>query len=642
MIKIIHILLLLAILVGLGSCYKEEHFSIPGPYWDDTPIPDTLPFPFDSTRMTGEYLIKDGKVDFSKITTNGYSDFVPAMGDTLSWFQGDGFYGSVQHYNFYPLNTQDHLGRNANSYQNVGFGTRTFLETGPGKQFYVYAKMSFTYLKGTAPWFWFGAGELGNGFTKRTIAGFDGGSGFNGFPIFFANFSGTLVNSTTAWPNCIELYGPDEPFEMEIVVVDYFAYFKINGRTVWVYNLEHTNNAVPLYMVPWRNSVKFYDLYIEGDTHELPMATWQNEKAYAGAQDDQVYVNSQVPSLVQAANGDVLLLAEGHAKSRVLVADQAKAAIRSNSSAIVMKRSQDGGITWSDLTTIVGGPDQASVNLKPVTVRDINGGIHLFYTVDNTGYLGGSYSIFHKVSSDNGHSWSEPVEIFVPLTDYTVTTLSGHGLRTSAGRLVIPLSCVKSDQNTVATLYSDDEGASWQCGAVVPNKDVRGANLVELSDSRLMLILSHNAVETPITAKRKISYSTDGGITWAATVYSNGLSYPDGVGGYGYRWPGCAVKTADGKLVHFTPLGQSGSDFNSDPYKVNNPPTVGKGIYVTTSTDEGQTWSARQNMFTLQTYNGYNFYSGNMDAICLDDGSILCVTEGGVKIATEGLVAFKK
>lgn len=625
--KIKYILFVAIAIFTFSSCYKEQHFTLPGNPEDDVIVPDTLPFPFDENRQAGVYLIKEGKVDYSKVVLKGFSDFSPEFGDSVAWYQGDGFYGSVQHKNIYSGQASENYGNNANSFMYVGLVGKQFLELGPGKNYYIYAKMSYTYMAGTAPWFFFG----GTSFAKRHAVGFDGGNGFAGYPVFFANFAGQLVQPTN-WPSCTELYRPDEPFEMEIAIVDYYAYFRVNKRVIWVYNLPHDVCANPMQLLTWRNSVKFYDLYIEGNHHQMNQVGWQYEKGY---------INTQVPSLTKAANKDILVFAEGHVKNLVLTNNEAKAKKRSNASAIVMKRSTDQGTSWSEWTTLVGGLENPSVNVKPISVTAANGLTHLLYSVDNSGFLSGDYTIKHMSSADNGNTWSSPVSVSaLPAGGFTqVQTLSGHGIQMKSGRLVIPVSCVKTNTQTVATLYSDDNGATWFAGAAVSDNDARTANVVELADGRLMMLISHVGT----TTKRKVSYSTDGGITWSAPGYTN-IAFATGVNGYGYRWQGSTLTTPDGKLIHCTPAGQSeAANFENDLYKAYNAPVVSKGLNMTTSTDGGVTWSAPATMFDVQVNSDYVFFSGKaMDAVLLDDGSVLCVTEGGVRLPTEGLVSFRK
>lgn len=617
------IFIIIVIAFVMGGCYKEQHFDMPGPYGEKDIVPDTLPFPFDSTRQAGVWLVKNGIPDYTKAIFKGYSDFYPQFGDTLAWYAEEGCYTSRQCWNFYALDNTDH-GYNSNtSYQYASFFTKPFVKYASGSKWYFYAKMSLPYVAGTAPYFWFGSKS---GFSKRHTAGIDGGSGFNGNPIFFAQIDGALINSND-WPIMTEVMTPGEPFELELVCVDYFVYFKINGRVIWYYNVPQDVHSMPIMFCPWRNSVSFYDVYMEGDIEEVI--------DFVCNESEGNYITIQSPALTQAANGDVLLFAEGRVAEYELTSNEEYARRRSNATDIVMKRSTDGGSTWNTLTTLVG--DRNTVNISPVALTGSNGKNYLLYTLDKSGYLDGStFDIYQMTSDNNGGSWSAPQKITTDLQgEYAQSTLSGHGIELEhgdhAGRLVVLTQCSKTNVNTVAAIYSDDQGATWTAGTPVNMNNATGGNIVELSDGRLMVILSHN--ET--TTKCKVTYSSDGGQSWSEPEFGNLAT-----GTRGYRYAGATV-SRNGKITHFTPSNQM-SSFANDENRIIGSPAYGEGFGITTSDDDGQTWNSFETLFTKYTYDAYYFLCRRMDAVVLDDGQILCITEGGVKCPKEGLVRFYK
>lgn len=619
----ISIFTLITIAFMLGSCYKEQHFDMPGPYGEKDIVPDTLPFPFDSTRQSGMWLVENGIPDHTKAIFKGYSDFYPQYGDTLAWYAEEGRYTSRQCWNFYALDNNDYGYGNYYSYQYASFFTKPFVKYAPGSKWYFYAKMSLPYIAGTAPYFWFGAKS---GFNKRHTAGLDGGNGFNGNPVFFAQIDGALINSND-WPIMTEVMTPGEPFELELVCVDYFVYFKINGKVIWYYNVPQDVHSMPIMFCPWRNSVSFYDVYMEGDIEEVI--------DFVCNETESNYITVQSPALTKAANGDILLFAEGRVEEFELTSNQKYAQLRSNATDIVMKRSTDAGNTWDELKPLIG--DRNTVNMNPVALTDNNGTTHLLYTVDRSGYLDGSTFDIYRISSDNnGNNWSTPQKITTTLQgEYVQSTLSGHGIvlehGVHAGRLVVLTQCTKTDVNTVAAIYSDDQGAHWTTGLPVNISNATGGNIVELSDGRLMLIMSHN--ET--TTKCKVAYSINGGESWSEPEFGN-LS----TGSMGYRYAGTTV-SQNGKITHFTPSGQK-SNFDVDENRIIGSPAYGQGFGITTSENDGQNWNSYEDLFNKYTYDAYYFLCRRMDAVVLDNGQILCITEGGVKCPKEGLVRFYK
>lgn len=603
----------------LASCYEEKHFDMPGmvEVEDESDI-DSMPFPFDATHQAGEFLIKDGVVDFSRVSFMGFTDFVPTIGgDTTSWYQGDGFYGNIQHKVFYPTNATQFGGVNYSYDCNHAY-FRPFLQIGPGKKWYVYARMSLEYLNNTQVFFWFG----GDGFGKRDAAGMDYGMSSR----FYGMVNGNEMTNYENWPTGPELLMPGETFEVELACVDCFVYYRVNGRLLWFYNLPSDAHSMPLSFHPGGNSAKLYDVYIEGDYEEQDQVAWRQEGGYT---------TIQRPALTQNGN-EVWLFAEGRVNNCALTTDTK--ARRSNATDIVMKRSTDGGNTWSELSLVAG--NKQAVNIRPEVVTGSNGTTHLFYTVDNSGLFTGDYSIY-TTTSNNGTSWSAPQRIVSDLEgDYQVTTVAGHGLETQAGRLIVPVYCQKSNEKNMAVLYSDDQGATWQSGSIIPNEtDAANCNVVELADGRLMMVIGRS---TGTATDRRFSYSTDGGETWSEPESAT-IPFADA---YGPRFQGATVVKSDGQLVHFTPASRvQGSYYNDNNLKgmriYGAPSDLASNLKVTVSDNNGADWTEPVSLFKLQAFKDYKFLSGNMDAIVLNDGSILCITEGGALVPYEGLISFR-
>ena len=109
---------------------------------------------------------------------------------------------------------------------------------------------------------------------------------------------------------------------------------------------------------------------------------------------------------------------------------------------------------------------------------------------------------FYRKSDDGGRTFSPPVEItstFEPFRrhyDFKVlATGPGHGIQLATGRLVVPVWLSTGTgghahrPSVVATITSDDHGATWQCGQIVagetdPLVNPSEAQAVELTDGR--------------------------------------------------------------------------------------------------------------------------------------------------------------
>jgi len=60
------------------------------------------------------------------------------------------------------------------------------------------------------------------------------------------------------------------------------------------------------------------------------------------------------------------------------------------------------------------------------------------------------------------------------------------------------------------------------------------------------------------------------------------------------------------------------------------------------STDNGGTFTSMGPLHSKTTYYQYKLPYGFMDAVVLDNGSVVIAGEGGVESPTEGIVIYKK
>src|SRR5207253_6303402 len=127
---------------------------------------------------------------------------------------------------------------------------------------------------------------------------------------------------------------------------------------------------------------------------------------------------------------------------------------------------------------------------------------------------------FRITSTDDGATFQAPVEITETFRKFPVAwkffaTGHSHGIQLASGRLAVPvfLSEVprtggfKRDKFHVGVIYSDDRGARWQEGGLVPDGDLLSENTIfERADGSLVL----NARATGLH-HRAVAYSTDAG-----------------------------------------------------------------------------------------------------------------------------------
>lgn len=624
----------------LTGCYKEEHFDMPGEaevvdHSGDYKVPD----PFDGSDAV--WLIRDGVPDFTKMSVLGFTDFAVSMSaapDTLSWRQGTDWSGKVyfgcrQHKMKYADNA-DNYGGNPLSYVYNGLFSRLYLENGAGKQWKMKARIAMEALGCSAfSRFIFEGAE----WARQTNVGFDWTSGTL-IPMYVYRDASVVYNidATANYVNLPDYVSPGVPFDLEISCVDNFIWVRIGAKVLWGFTAETMPEHVfPLMFYPWKGGVRFYDLSIEGDyVMQEPVAV-QREKEY---------VNIQAPALA-AVDGTTLLFAEGR---REVMAQTARLdAVRSNATDIIVKRSADNGRTWGDWTVLKGG--DGGVYLRPEVVNAGNR-LFLFYTVDAGGKQNGEYRVEYLESADGGTTWSEATVVPAELEGYVVSTLSGHGIRTSAGRLILPLQCRMGKRGTVATLYSEDDGASWTLGATISGLRNNAASVAEI-DGKVVMYITH----TSAASSRKMVYSEDGGATWTEPVDA---TIPTGTAGYQTGGATVTATGADGvtAIYHFTPENAektssfTGSSLSDLPDLAKSMKRLylyqpemelfGKGLTMAVSRDGGTEWDTKE-LTGINSYKEYLFPTGAMDAV-ISGNTVILVTEGGVAVPYEGLLIYRE
>lgn len=204
-------------------------------------------------------------------------------------------------------------------------------------------------------------------------------------------------------------------------------------------------------------------------------------------------------------------------------------------SALVMKRSVDNGENWSEM--IIIHQEQKTCTNNPSAIVDQNDNtIHLLFC---TGYN----RVFYSKSSDDGLSFSDPIEITFIFTPYqdeipwkVVAIGPGGGIQLSTGRIVVPFWMAYGNEKShrpslVSTIYSDDHALSWKIGQIIPYKsnsnikNLSEACLLEIHDNGNTKIIINMRNEGPYH-KRAISYSYDGIANWTPPILDEQLYEP--------------------------------------------------------------------------------------------------------------------
>ncbi|TFF96371.1 MAG: exo-alpha-sialidase [Promethearchaeota archaeon] len=239
---------------------------------------------------------------------------------------------------------------------------------------------------------------------------------------------------------------------------------------------------------------------------------------------EEGYKTYRIPSLLIIPEGSTLNNSETLEEDLVLAICEGRrySAVDDGEADIVMKRSKDGGETWSDLKVVVdsGDPNDIIRHADPMVVFDNKTGtLFLFYRYieyENTITLTRKKTLTFLVSSKNGgKDWSDPQEMDLRPPS------PGHGVQlkygSKAGRLVIT--------SYAGAIYSDDHGKTWKEGETTNTGGE--CEVVESIDGRVYISLRKSKALGQLDKDhRQYAWSEDGGESWGEVEEDPELSTP--------------------------------------------------------------------------------------------------------------------
>jgi sialidase-1 len=329
------------------------------------------------------------------------------------------------------------------------------------------------------------------------------------------------------------------------------------------------------------------------------------------------YACFRIPALLNTKNGVLLAFAEGRKNN---CGD-------SGDIDLVLKRSKDGGKTWSVLQVVWSDSNNTCGN--PVPIQDASTGKIILISTWNLGTYHEKQikdqsskdgrHIFILTSDNDGKDWLSPREITrqVKLAGWTwYATGPCHGLQIQTGknkgRLVVPVNHVEgaSGKNFAHIIYSDDHGLNWKLGNNTPQDMTNETTVAEIAKGGLMLNMrnANRAQKARLT-----TISTDGGQSWNDVQTDTTLIEP----------------RCQGSLLNYQLSKHRSILFFSNPAsKLSR-----SNLTLRVSLDDGKTWKYDKVIFP-----GPSAYS---DIAVYHNTLVDCLYEAGLTKAYEG-IAFKE
>jgi len=276
----------------------------------------------------------------------------------------------------------------------------------------------------------------------------------------------------------------------------------------------------------------------------------------------------RIPSLVTAPNGDLVAVIDERVASCADLGDN-------KDINIVGRRSSDGGLTWSDMETIVDHPFGKSASDPSLIVDRETKEIFLFYNFMDLDNEPGIYYLHVMKSADNGESWSAPEDITAQVNrpewrdDFKFIT-SGRGIQTRSGVLLHTLVNLK---NGLHVFGSRDHGKTWFLidTPITPGDE---SKIVELADGGWM-------INSRVKGKgmRYVHVSHDQGVTWQTA--------PE---------PALIDPACNAAFIRYTST-EDGYDKNRLLFSNAKSKDHRENLAVRISYDEGKTWSEGKTIY---------------------------------------------
>lgn len=297
---------------------------------------------------------------------------------------------------------------------------------------------------------------------------------------------------------------------------------------------------------------------------------------------DAESMNYRIPAIIRAQDGSLVVATDKRKNNQNDLPEDID---------ILIRRSEDGGATWSEPLTIAQGTGlrKGFGDAALVRTTEENGLLCIFVGgegIFNNSSPSNPTRTYICKSADNGKTWTEPRDITNQLYGsdcsvearqgwYASFCASGNGLLTKDGRIMFVAAVRENSSNQLSNFvyYSDDNGETWN----VSERAKQGgdeAKVTELNDGAILMSIRRQSKGARYYVK-----STDKGLTWGEPSEWNEMIEPN----------------CNGDIIRYTSV-EDGYEKNRLLHSIPNHATNRQNVSVFVSYDEGQTWPVKKSI----------------------------------------------
>lgn len=315
----------------------------------------------------------------------------------------------------------------------------------------------------------------------------------------------------------------------------------------------------------------------------------------------------RIPALVTADDGSLVAVADRRLESMGDLPNKID---------IVMRRSTDGGRTWSPASPIVEHRGECGYG-DAALVSDARTGELLCIFASGRGMWDTTPETPIDInvcrSGDFGRTWSEPERVTPQLWGsacpnpvskgwYGAFAASGRALQLRDGTLLFVVAARTGEAFPPLANYvcmSEDGGRHWTLLPTPADMNGDEAKLVERADGSWLM-----SIRNPAKGRRKYAVSVDRGATWSEPR----------------RWEDMPSPACNGDIVRYT-LRTDGFERDRMLHSIPLDSAERRNVSVLLSYDEGLTWPVRRTVWSGD--------AGYSSLTVLPDGDIGLLTEVG-------------